>query len=472
MATVAKALHHAHQKGVIHRDLKPSNILLDDAGEPHIVDFGLAKREIGEITMTVDGNVLGTPAYMSPEQAAGDAHWTDRRTDIYSLGVILFRTLTGELPFRGNAQMQIHQRLTEDPPDPRKLNKNLPRDLCTICLKCLERDPNRRFNNADELADELERYLRREPIESRPISRIERTLRWGNRNPALTTAILLMVILAIAGPVAAVVFKRQDTQLRSRVAENDNLIRRYRNDIHSATDKITDLQSQLDVWEGRANPWDFWPPKRGISPRSSMLTNVLDHSVAILAKPLAEGKYELTKTARGYFGLAVLADATGKNADALNYYAQARNAMNTLRKEMPEQVQYARGVAECDMRLSRLEHDTDAEAAEKDLKSARQMYKQLALSHRTDPVFQIDWLESEVVSSVAATADSRADHLRHVQEINGGLAGQWPKDPDAIYRLACYLTEDDALLLQTAASQTSAVVPTDSAKAVTNAKDD
>src|SRR6185503_9811329 len=119
---------------------KPSNILLDEFNEPHIMDFGLAKREVGEISMTVDGQVLGTPAYMSPEQADGRGHWTDRRTDIYSLGIVLFRMLTGELPFRGNAQMQIHKRLTEDAPDPRTLNRHIPRDLCTICLKCLERD--------------------------------------------------------------------------------------------------------------------------------------------------------------------------------------------------------------------------------------------------------------------------------------------------------------------------------------------
>ena len=169
MAIIADALQHAHEKGVIHRDLKPSNIILDEVGQPHVMDFGLAKREVGEIAMTMDGQVLGTPAYMSPEQAAGQSRWIDRRTDIYSLGVILFRMLTGELPFRGNAQMQIHQRLTEDPPDPRKLNRFLPRDLCTICVKCLERDPNRRFAAAKELADELRRFTRKEPILSRPI---------------------------------------------------------------------------------------------------------------------------------------------------------------------------------------------------------------------------------------------------------------------------------------------------------------
>ena len=139
--TVADALQHAHEHGVIHRDLKPSNIMIDEAGKPHLMDFGLAKREVGEITMTVDGQILGTPAYMSPEQAGGQGHWTDRRTDIYSFGVILFELLTGELPFRGNPQMQIHQRLTEDAPNARHLNSHIPRDLATICAKCLEREP-------------------------------------------------------------------------------------------------------------------------------------------------------------------------------------------------------------------------------------------------------------------------------------------------------------------------------------------
>src|SRR4029078_2005023 len=130
----------------------------DDAEQPHIMDFGLAKREVGEITMTVEGQILGTPAYMSPEQAAGEGHWTDRRADIYSLGVILFRMLTGELPFRGSVQMQVHQRLNHDAPHPQSLNRHIPRDLATICAKCLEREPGNRYASAAELADELRRY--------------------------------------------------------------------------------------------------------------------------------------------------------------------------------------------------------------------------------------------------------------------------------------------------------------------------
>lgn len=193
VAEIAEALQYAHEHGVIHRDVKPSNILIDHDVRPHIMDFGLAKRDVGD-TMTSDGRVMGTPAYMSPEQARGQSHQVDARGDIYSLGVVLYEMLTGERPFQGNRRMLLLQVLQDEPRPPRQLNEQIPRDLQTICLKAIAKSPSRRYQSAGEFAEDLRRWLRDEPIKARPMGRTERLWRWCRINP-LAASLLLAVTL-------------------------------------------------------------------------------------------------------------------------------------------------------------------------------------------------------------------------------------------------------------------------------------
>ena len=201
IAKVARTVHYAHEHGILHRDIKPGNILLDAKGEPHLTDFGLARLVESESSVTQTLDVLGTPSYMAPEQAVGNNAAVSSATDVYALGAVLYQLLTGQPPFAGGATYEtIKLLLDTEPRQPRQLNPKIDRDLSTICLKCLEKDPRRRYSSALALAEDLEHWLKHEPIQARHTGVFTRGGKWVRRNP--TSALLaasLVTLTAVAG---------------------------------------------------------------------------------------------------------------------------------------------------------------------------------------------------------------------------------------------------------------------------------
>ncbi|MDB5337598.1 MAG: hypothetical protein JWN70_3217 [Planctomycetaceae bacterium] len=204
IAKLAQAVQHAHDKKIVHRDLKPANVLIDQQGEPHVADFGLAKREAGEESISIRGQIIGTPAYMAPEQARGDHTEIDARTDIYALGAIFYELLTGVRPFRGEVGIILEQVKNTTPEAPRLIKPEIPGDLEAICLKCLAKDRNKRYASAAALAEDLHLYLAGETLRGIPAALPNRLWKWFNRNRRYVSAIGLtfFVALTVAGSLA------------------------------------------------------------------------------------------------------------------------------------------------------------------------------------------------------------------------------------------------------------------------------
>lgn len=321
---IGRALQAAHERGVLHRDIKPRNIMIDDAtGRPMLTDFGLAKLLEGASDMTHTGDVMGSPPYMSPEQASDAAHVTEA-ADVYSLGATLYHALTGRPPFQAATMAEtLRQVWFDDPPPPRQLNPAIDRDLETICMKCLEKEPARRFSSAGELADELARFLRGEPIRSRPIGTLGQLQRWRRRNPVvahLAGAVVTLVLLLLVGGIYYTI------QLRKSLADAKVRL----GWAVSAVDQMTDIATKEDGLKAH-----------GVDDvRREMLSASRRYYDRFVERETNDPLLE-TERAKAYGRLANIEADLGNQQNAIHLYKQAVDVFAGLKRKYPSDPNYS-----------------------------------------------------------------------------------------------------------------------------------
>ncbi len=335
--TLSRAMHFAHEQGIIHRDLKPANILMTQDGVPKITDFGLAKRlEEEDSSQTRSGTIMGTPSYMSPEQARGEVRAVGTHSDLYTLGAILYELLTGRPPFQGANAMDTVMLVTRtEPVPPARLQPNTPRDLETICLKCLQKEPAKRYTNCFELANDLRRYLAGEPIQARPVGNVERLWRWCKRNPKLAAAtatiFLLLLVVSIGSTWAAFTI-----QAEKKIADEQKALAQENERRAQAGEEAAEDQAQLAL-----NTLGLLVNKvqrqLGRQPAQQQLKRELLQTAMFGLKRVTGSASGKTRryTSDAYFKMGGIARELGMTQDAVEYWQQYYDMAQAALKDNP-----------------------------------------------------------------------------------------------------------------------------------------
>jgi tetratricopeptide (TPR) repeat protein len=341
VAQVARAVHHAHQRGILHRDLKPANILLDAQGQPHVTDFGLARRVERDSSLTQSGALVGTPSYMAPEQTSGQKGTVTTAADGYGLGAILYTLLTGAPPFRADTVVDTLLLVREsEPVPPGRVNPKVDRDLETICLKCLAKEPGRRYPSAEALAEDLERWLAGQPIQARPIGRLARLWRWCRRNPkvaGLMGFVALLVIVVVVGSLVGtwLIWQQMEQKKEQQLRAEQNLDAAYR--ILDAV--FVDLAEKL------------LPQQQALTPEDRQILEKVLAFYEQFAKQDSTAPKVRAKSGEAHLRVAEIQTKLGQGKQGRDNYHQAVALFKKLVAEFPDNPDYRHRLARCYLSL-------------------------------------------------------------------------------------------------------------------------
>jgi serine/threonine protein kinase/tetratricopeptide (TPR) repeat protein len=385
--TIALAIHYAHQQGTLHRDLKPANVLIDACGQPRITDFGIAKRIAADSQLTATGEVLGTPSYMAPEQAAGKVGQIGPASDIYAMGAILYELLTGRPPFRADTPFDTLRQVVEtDAASLRLLNPKVPRDLETICRKCLEKEPGKRYPNGQALADDLERFLKGEPIRARPPRAWERGLKWAKRRPALAALAAVCVAAVLTVLVVILVSNARLEQERDYADEKRLEAEAQR---QQALANFRKARAAVDELLTQVGHSDLVSVPYMEKVRRNLLQAAARYYREFVQQAGADPEVR-HETGRAYRRLARLNGDLGEKDKAVAALREALAIDQKLAAEFPDRPAYRKELANCRCDLGTLLTDKSRQEAEAMLRQALDMQRRLLAEYPNESDYRVD----------------------------------------------------------------------------------